>query len=154
MNEGEFARGEVILELSNYLQEESLKLGPNILGLTVNNVRGSRVKKATLLAPTGLTIDARSPYLLTLGVFADEDPWMVGKQSIVEATVESQRGCDLKNVTVNITPVAGVSFEKLPAEPLGPVSYEGRPIQVRFGLTSNGIGPLEAKVTARAGDQD
>ena len=153
-DEGEFTNEQVVLELSNYLQVDSLKEGDNIVSVTVNNVRGSRIESAALLEPTTLIADARSPYLLNLDVSADDDPWAVGKESIVEAAVEPQGSCALEEITIDIRPIAGAGFDRLPAAPLEPVSYEGRPIHARFALIPRDLGPLEFAVVASADGQD
>ena len=151
---GKFDVGKTVVEISNYLQDNSLIMGTNKMGIGFRNIRGEIIKSAKLLPPTTLVVDARSPQLLVLGVAADDTQWSVGKEFSVEVIVDVQKECRLDNVTVDVIPVGGSTFAKRPAESLQAIPYEGQPIVARFGLIPDEVGILEAMVVARADGQD
>ena len=151
---GKFDSQNIVVDVSNYLQDGSLGEGINEMGIGIRNVRGEIVKSAQLLSPTQLVIDARSPQLLVLGVAADEGKWSVDKETTVEVVVNVQKECQINNVTVDIVHIGGSTFTKRPVEPLEAIQYQGEPIAVRFGLIPEELGILEAMVVARADGQD
>lgn len=151
---GKFETKNIVVEISNYLQDNSLVEGRNKIGLGFCNLRGKMIKSAKLLPTTMLVVDARSPQLLVLGVVADESQWVVGEESPVEVIVSVQKECRIDNVTVDILYVGGTTFAKRPAEPLPARRYEGQPIVTRFGLTPDDVGILEAMVVVNADGQD
>ncbi len=151
---GRFNSFETAVNLSNYLQYNSLARGTNTLEISLENIRGTRLETAKILHPTQLVVDARSPQLLSLGIAAEPHNWYLDHQASLEVVVSPKGGCTVDGVLIDVVPGNDLAFDKYPKEPLDPVNVATQPIAARFGITPREIGKLDFFVTAKANGQE
>ncbi len=151
---GRFNSFEIPVDISNYLQYNSLTKGTNTLEISLENIRGKRLETAELFHPTQLIVDARSPQLLSLGIAAEPHNWYLDHQASLEVVVSPKGGCTVDGVLIDVVPGNDLAFDKYPKEPLDPVNVATQPIAARFGITPREIGKLVFFVTAKANGQE
>jgi len=152
--EGRFNALDIVVDISNYLQHNSLVKGVNTLEVSLENIRGARLETARLLHPTQLVIDARSSQLLSLGVATGEKIWYLDEEVALEIVVGVQGDCSVDGVSVDVVSANGLEFDKQPEELLDPVNVDTQPVAARFGMTPREIGSLEIFVSATAEGQE